>query len=57
MDSKDVLGQAVTIARDAHKRASEAEIEANVCKLEQSENRAMRSLAHVYRMLQRPPYQ
>jgi hypothetical protein len=55
MDSSTVLSLATTIARDARAKAERADIEATVQEFEQSENRSLRSLARVYRMLQRPP--
>jgi anti-sigma factor RsiW len=55
MDKSQVLALAADIARDARARARHAEIEATVEEFERSENRSLRSLARVYRMLQSPP--
>jgi hypothetical protein len=55
MDTSTVLSLAADIARDARARVRVAEIEATVEEFERSENRSLRSLARVYRMLQSPP--
>jgi hypothetical protein len=55
MDTSKVLSLAADIARDARARVRVAEIEATVEEFERSENRSLRSLARVYRMLQSPP--
>jgi hypothetical protein len=55
MDNAKVLSLAADIARDARARARYAEIEATVEEFERSDNRSLRSLARVYRMLQSPP--
>jgi hypothetical protein len=57
MDPKDVLGQASAIAHSARERVRAADLEASVRELERSDNRAMQSIARVYRMLQLPPHQ
>ena len=55
MDKATVLSLATDIARNAQARAQHAEIETTVQEFERSENRSLRSLARVYRMLQSPP--
>jgi hypothetical protein len=55
MDKSKVLTLAADIARDARARMRQTEIEATVEEFERSENRSLRSLARVYRMLQSPP--
>jgi anti-sigma factor RsiW len=55
MDKSEILTLAADIARDARARARHAEIEATVQEFERSDNRSLRSLARVYRMLQSPP--
>jgi hypothetical protein len=55
MDTSKVLALAADIARNARTQARHAEIEATVEEFERSDNRSLRSLARVYRMLQSPP--
>jgi hypothetical protein len=56
MESQDALDQATTIARDAHAKARAADLETNVQAFERSDHRTLKSLARVYRMLQRPQF-
>jgi len=54
MDKQEVLAQAGSIARNARAAAERVELEQTVTEFERSPERALRSLASAYRMLQRP---
>jgi hypothetical protein len=55
MDSPDILKQATTIAKKARAKTRQDDVEQIVRAAEQSDQRALRSLARIYRMLQIPP--
>jgi len=55
MHTPNIISIAESIARAARAESESAEREATIEEFERSENRSLRSLARVYRMLQWPP--